>query len=79
MKKMLQKRPDAWESIFDNLLGNEFGQIMDQFSIEYPYYKSHKYNGGKVNLYSDDKDYKVELSVPGFAKEELNIEIKDGV
>ena len=34
---------------------------------------------GRVNIQETDKDYSIELSAPGFKKEELNIKINDGV
>lgn len=78
MKTALKKCRDPWDSMFENFLGNEFGKIMEQFPLEYPYYRLSK-SYGKVNLYSDDKEYKVEVSAPGFTKEELNIDVKNGV
>ena len=76
--KTIKKYRDPWDSMIDSLYGIEFGKILEQFPLEYPYHRLSKSNG-KVNLYSDDKEYKVEVSAPGFAKDELNIEIKDGV
>jgi HSP20 family protein len=34
---------------------------------------------GRVNIKETDKDYSIELSAPGFKKEELDIKINDGV
>jgi len=34
---------------------------------------------GRVNIQETDKDYSIELSAPGFKKEELDIKINDGV
>lgn len=46
--------------------------------IEYPYYKSSK-SAGHVNLSSDEKQYSLEITAPGFTKEELSIDLKDNV
>lgn len=34
---------------------------------------------GKVNIIENEKDFSIEVSAPGFKKEELNIKIQDGV
>jgi HSP20 family protein len=46
--------------------------------IEYPYYKSNK-SVGHVNLSSDETQYSLEVTAPGFTKEELSIDLKDNV
>lgn len=54
---------------FDTLLNNGF---------EYPYYRSSS-NNGRVNINETEKDYAVDISVPGFTKDELKIDFTDGV
>lgn len=34
---------------------------------------------GKVNVKENENDYSIDVSAPGFKKEELNIQIEDGV
>jgi HSP20 family protein len=54
---------------FDALLNNGF---------EYPYYRGLS-NAGKVNINTTETDYVVDISVPGFTKDELKIDFTDGV
>jgi HSP20 family protein len=66
---------------FDNLLDSigDITKYLDGFKdIDYPYYK-HSKAIGHVNLSSDEKEYSLEITAPGFTKEELGIELKDNV
>lgn len=74
--KTLKKCRDPFDTFFLDL-GTEFGKIMDQFPLEYPLYKSTK--TGQVNLSVGENDYSVEVSAPGFTKEELSVELKDHI
>jgi HSP20 family protein len=75
LKNMKNKLIDYRDSFgglletFDTLLNNGF---------EYPYYRGLS-NAGKVNINATDKDYVVDISVPGFSKEELKIDFTDGI
>lgn len=66
---------------FDYLMDGFGGltKYLDGFKdIDYPYYKSNK-SVGHVNLSSDEKQYSLEITAPGFTKEELSIDLKDNI
>lgn len=70
---------DGWDEVFE-----DWGKGLDKFvntlpdPFDYPYYRTVK-SVGRVNLASEDDHYKVELTAPGFTKEEMTIEMKDNV
>lgn len=39
----------------------------------------HRFNENKVNFKEDDNSYGIELALPGFKKEDINIELNDSV
>lgn len=69
------KNRDPFELLFDGL-----SKMADDLpkKLDYPlYFKTRPV--GQVNLSNTDKEYNIEVSAPGFSKEELNLEIKEGV
>lgn len=71
---------DPFESLFGGLVDLDFGKIFEDIpkSLEYPYFRTVK-SVGHVNLSDNDKEYSVEVSVPGMRKEDLNVELKENV
>jgi HSP20 family protein len=65
-----------------DLILNSFGDITKYLNgfkdIDYPCYK-HSKSIGYVNLSSNEKEYSLEITAPGFTKEELSIELKDNI
>ena len=39
----------------------------------------HRYNDTKVNISEDENSYGISLALPGYNKEDVNIELKDGM
>ena len=82
MKNTLKKYEPIFGSFLEDLSDgwNEFEKAFENFPavFEYPYYRTVK-SVGHVNLGSDDKEYKVEVSAPGFTKEELKIELDNNI
>lgn len=80
MKNALRKYKDPFYSFFDdtfNGVGNELSRVFDGF-MDYPYYRTVK-NHGYCNLQNTDTEYLIDVSAPGFTKDELKVEIEDNV
>jgi HSP20 family protein len=82
MKNALKNYRDPVEQFVDNLFdwGDNVGKFFEDIpkTFDYPMFRAVK-SVGHVNLSSDEKEYKVEILAPGFNKDELNIELKDGL
>ena len=86
MNNKLKKYKEPLDSLFEDLgegfnqFGNDLNKMFADFPtiFDYPYYKTVK-TVGQVNLGGDDKEYKVEVSAPGFTKEDLKIELSDNI
>ena len=82
MKNALKNYRDPVDTFLDTIFdwGDDFGKFVEDFpkSFEYPVWRTRS-TVGQVNLSGDEKEYKVEVSAPGFTKEELNIELKDNI
>ena len=79
-KEALRKYKDPFYSFFDDAfsgVGNELSKVIDGF-MEYPYYRTVK-NHGQCNLQNTDTEYLIDVSAPGFTKEELKVEIEDNL
>ena len=82
----LRKYREPLDSFFEDLgegfneVGTELNKVFSNFPnvFEYPYYRTVK-TVGQVNLGSDDKEYKVEVSAPGFTKDDLKIELSNSI
>ena len=57
---------------FDRNLFRGFG------NVDHALYGKHAQNVMKTDVKETDKDYEVSIDLPGFKKEELQIELKDG-
>jgi HSP20 family protein len=80
MKNALRKYRDPFYSFFDDLtdIGNDVSKMFENFNPwEYPYFKISKQ--GQANLQSTDNEYKIEVSAPGFKRDELKVELVDNV
>lgn len=79
-KDVIKKYKDPFYSFFDetfNGLGNELNRVFDGF-MEYPYYRTVK-NYGRCNLQNTDIGYLIDVSAPGFTKDELKVEMEDSI
>ena len=56
-----------------------WSNILDQDFFGMPSYEHAAHTLPKVNVIEDDNGYKIELAVPGFEKNDFNIEIDDDV
>ena len=56
-----------------------WSNILDQDFFAMPSYEHAVHTLPKVNVIEDDNGYKIELAVPGFEKNDFNIEIDDDV
>ena len=56
-----------------------WSNILDQDFFGMPSYEHAAHTLPKVNIIEDDNGYKIELAVPGFEKNDFNIEIDDDV
>ena len=56
-----------------------WSNILDQDFFGMPSYEHAAHTLPKVNVMEDDNGYKIELAVPGFEKNDFNIEIDDDV
>ena len=67
-------------SIFNNSVFDNFDNWMD---FSFPSFNQRLYGASssqlmKTDVKETDKDYEVSIDLPGFKKEELQIELKDG-
>ena len=60
------------ENIFDNFFGDDF------FGEHSPLYGKHGKNLMKTDIHEKDGGYELAIDLPGFKKDEINIDIKDG-
>ena len=61
------------ESFFTDFMGDKFTQL-SIFEDLQP-----KSSFPKINVSESDDDYKVDIAVAGFSKDDVNLELKDGV
>ena len=71
MKTIIRKKQSPITGIWSNILDQDF------FGM--PSYEHAAHTLPKVNIIEDDNGYKIELAVPGFEKNDFNIEIDDDV
>lgn len=60
------------ENIFDNFFGDDF------FGEHSPLYGKHGKNLMKTDIHEKDGGYELALDLPGFKKDEISLDIKDG-
>ena len=64
------------ENLFDDFFGNSFDK--DFFSGRDPLYGKHARNLMKTDIKETDTQYILDIDLPGFKKDELNIELNNG-
>lgn len=75
MKNALRKYRDPFVDLFTEF-GNLFEDLNQNFA-EYPHYN--RCGIGKVNIHENENDFQIDVSVPGFKKEELTINLENGI
>lgn len=71
MNAIIRKKQSPITGIWSNILDQDF------FGM--PSYEHAAHTLPKVNIIEDDNGYKIELAVPGFEKNDFNIEVDDDV
>ena len=64
------------ENLFDDFFGNSFDK--DFFGGRDPLYGKHARNLMKTDIKETDTQYILDIDLPGFKKDELNIELNNG-
>lgn len=71
MNAIIRKKQSPITGLWSNILEQDF------FGM--PSYEHAAHTLPKVNIIEDDNGYKIELAVPGFEKNDFNIEVDDDV
>ena len=71
MNAIIRKKQSPITGIWSNILDQDF------FGM--PSYEHAAHTLPKVNIIEDDNGYKIELAVPGFEKNDFNIEVDEDV
>ena len=64
------------ENLFDDFFGDPFGMMMPQGRD--PLYGKHAKNLMKTDVRETDNSYELDVDLPGFKKDEISLDIKDG-
>ena len=64
------------ENLFDDFFGDPFGMMMPQGRD--PLYGKHAKNLMKTDVREMDGSYELDVDLPGFKKDEVSIDLKDG-
>ena len=64
------------ENLFDDFFDNTFDKAF--FGGNNPLYGKHAKNLMKTDVKETDSSYKLAIDLPGFQKDEVNVELKDG-
>ena len=64
------------ENLFDDLFDDAFDRNF--FSGRNPLYGKHARNLMKTDVQESDTDYTLEIDLPGFTKDEVNVDLKNG-
>jgi len=69
MKKLVKNQRDYYpvRSFFDDFFNGYYREIEDQENVKLP----------AVDLIENEKNYKVNVNLPGFKKDEINISLND--
>ena len=65
------------ENLFDDWM-NDFGFNDNLFSSKNPLYGKHAKNIMKTDVRETDKGYELDVDLPGFKKDEIKVQLKDG-
>ena len=64
------------ENLFDDFFSDPFGMMVSQGRD--PLYGKHAKNLMKTDVRETDTGYEVDIDLPGFKKDEISVELKDG-
>ena len=64
------------ENLFDDFFSDPFAMVMPQGRN--PLYGKHGKNIMKTDVRETDSTYELDIDLPGFKKDEVNVELKDG-
>lgn len=68
-----RKRKDLFDIGFDS-----FDNMLDDFFVDdWPYRRSLLGDTFKMDVQENDKEYYIEAELPGFSKDEINVEVED--
>ena len=65
------------ENLFDEMFDDAF-ELMPSFNHRNPLYGKHGKNLMKTDVRETDDSYELDVDLPGFKKEEINAQVKDG-
>ena len=65
------------ENLFDDFFGDDFG-MFPMWNGRNPLYGKHAKNLMKTDVRETDTGYEVDIDLPGFKKDEISVELKDG-
>ena len=66
------------ENMFDDFLGNDFG-FFPAWNEHSPLYGKHAKNLMKTDVRETDECYELDVDLPGFQKEDISLELKEGI
>ena len=64
------------ENLFDDFFNDPFGMMASQG--ESPLFGKHAKNMMKTDVRETESAYELDIDLPGFKKDEINVELKDG-
>ena len=64
------------ENLFDDFFNDPFSMMTSQ--VESPLYGKHAKNMMKTDVRETENAYELDIDLPGFKKDEINVELKDG-
>ena len=65
------------ENLFDNFFDDDF-MMPSMFGKNDPLYGKHAKNVMKTDVRETDNSYELDIDLPGFKKDEVNVELKNG-
>ena len=65
------------ENLFDDFFGRDF-ELFPALSGSNPLYGKHAKNLMKTDVRETEHTYELDIDLPGFKKDEINVELKDG-
>ena len=65
------------ENLFDDFFGDDFG-MFPVWNTRNPLYGKHAKNLMKTDVRETEDSYELDVDLPGFKKDEIQVELKDG-
>ena len=65
------------ENLFDDWFDESFG-MLPEWGSRNPLYGKHAKNLMKTDVRETDNSYELDVDLPGFKKDEINVDLKDG-